>query len=637
MDLNIIFSKKYSYHNNFYLWINEHWKENNTIPNDRQMWSCFDQLDKDTKLKIKSILEEEYLENSKYQKFKILYDQGLEEKDMNEVYKYLLRIKYCTSLDQLLKLMVNYQVFFSMNNPIIFGVDNDLKNSEMNILQLFTSGLELPDRDYYFLDSKLNIRNEYKNFLKNYTNFFGINININDIYEIEETLAKYTYTNVEKRNSELYNNPTNLPELLKIYPEFKFIEYLFIKLKKNPGKINISNPKYFSQLNKMYADKNKYSLQTWKNFYATKFLLSINSYLSEDVQKIYFNFYSRILSGTIEMKPLWERSLNNIDSKLGFLLGEYYVNKYFNENSKKIALKLIKYMKLDLYNKIVKLDWMDNSTKTNAIKKLNNMNIKIGYPDKWRIYNANIKKENTYLKNNILCNIDNAKYNFSKLYNKVDKSEWHMNPHEINAYYSPSNNEIVFPAGILQPPFFSENYDVGLNLGGIGTIIGHEITHGFDDEGCKYDSNGNLNNWWSMEVYENYKAKTAILKEQFNKFSIENEFVNGKLTLGENLADLGGIRIAVDSLKKYLLENPNENKLIDGLSPLQRLFINYCRIWRCNIRKEEIKQRLLIDPHSPPEFRVNGILMNIDDFYIAFNIKENSKIYLEKNKRAKIW
>ena len=259
------------------------------------------------------------------------------------------------------------------------------------------------------------------------------------------------------------------------------------------------------------------------------------------------------------------------------------------------------------------------------------MVVKIGYPDKCREYNVDIKKDNSYFKNIILCNIDDSDFIFSKLYKKVDRTEWHMNPQMVNAYYSPSSNEIVFPAGILQPPFFSENYDTALNFGGIGMVIGHEMTHGFDDEGCKFDAKGNLNNWWSPKDYKKYKEKTDLIKQQYNKYSIDGEFVNGELTLGENIADLGGITIALESLKKYLKENPSENKLIDNLSPFQRFFINYARIWRCNTRPEEIKHRLLVDPHSPPELRVNGILKNIDDFYKHFNIKTDLII------RAKIW
>ena len=640
MNLNINFSKNYSQENDFYLWVNQDWKVNNKIPDDYHRWGSFNILAEENKMKIKSILEANYPENSPYQKFKILYDQGIDIKsreDLNEVYKYLIKIKYCKDLDELLKLMINYQVFFHTNNPILYSIHSDLNNSDMNILHLFTDGLGLPDRDYYFIDSKSNERTEYKKFLKEYASLFGLSIDINNIYKIEETLAKFTFTNVQKRDPELQNNPTDLPTILQKYPQFKFLEYLFFKIKKQPGKINLSNPNFFAQLNKMYADKNNYTLKMWKDYYSMHFLLSIESYVSEKIEQTYFNFYSKVLSGVPKMKQLWKRSLINIDYKLGFLVGQCYIEKYFNESSREIALKMIKYIKTELNNRISLLDWMNESTKVKAKEKLNNMMVKVGYPNKWRIYKAEIKKENSYLKNNILANIDSEYYKFYKLYNVVDRTEWEMNPQEVNAYYSPSNNEIVFPAGILQPPFFSDKYDAGLNYGGIGAVIGHEITHGFDDEGCKYDAKGNLNNWWSKEDYVKYQAKTELIKNQFNKFNIENEFVNGELTLGENLADLGGLSISLESLKKYLLENPNENKTIEGLTPIQRLFINYSRIWRCNTRPEQIKLGLLTDPHSPPEFRVNGILNNIDDFYTAFEIKENSKLYLPKNKRGKIW
>jgi predicted metalloendopeptidase len=241
------------------------------------------------------------------------------------------------------------------------------------------------------------------------------------------------------------------------------------------------------------------------------------------------------------------------------------------------------------------------------------------------------------LKNNFLCNKEDNEYRFSKLYKNIDRTEWFMDPHEVNAYYSPSFNEIVFPAGILQAPFFSDKYDKALNFGAIGSVIGHEMTHGFDDQGCKFDSLGNLNNWWSKNDKIKFKLKTNVIKNQFNNYTIEGEKVNGELTLGENIADLGGLFISLEAFKKYLKENPEENKLIENLTPIQRFFISYTRIWRCNTRKEELKKRIMTDPHSPPSLRVNGIIKNIDDFYEAFNIKKGDELFLEKSERAKIW
>jgi hypothetical protein len=621
MNLNINFSKKYTPETNFYLWVNEEWKDENKIPDDYQNWGAFNSLEQENKLKIKNLLEKGDVDI----KCKILYEQGLDRKNTNEINKFLDEIQNCSKIDILLNKSIALYLMFHINHPINFSVYSDLIDSDINILHLDTDGLELPDRDYYFLKSKNKERNEYKTFLRKYADYFNLfKLDTESIYNIELELAEVTLTNVQKRNIDLQNNPTELSELLKKYPSFTFLKYF------KKGKINITNPKFCQKFNELLIS-NKYSLQVWKDFFKMKVLLSVSSYLSEEVENIYFNFFSKILSGTPKMKPLWKRSLNTVESKLGFLVGKSFVNKYFNEKSKSRSLEIIKYLKLDLHNRMKTLNWMDDLTKTKALEKLDNMVVKVGYPDKWREYNVDIKKENSYFKNIILCNIDDSDYSFSKLYQKVDRTEWHMNPQMVNAYYSPSSNEIVFPAGILQPPFFSENYDTALNFGGIGMVIGHEMTHGFDDEGCKFDAKGNLNNWWSPKDYKKYKEKTDLIKQQYNKYSIDGESINGELTLGENIADLGGITIALESLKKYLKENPSENKLIDNLSPIQRFFINYARIWRCNTRPEEIKHRLLVDPHSPPELRVNGILKNIDDFYKHFNIKTDLII------RAKIW
>ena len=331
------------------------------------------------------------------------------------------------------------------------------------------------------------------------------------------------------------------------------------------------------------------------------------------------------------MHSVWERSLINTQNQLGFLIGQQFIKKHFSETAKHIALDLVKYIKQYLNQRIKVLDWMSESTKLKALEKLDKMNIKIGYPDKWREYKSNIQPEFSYLKNNLYCNMDDHQYIYDKLYKPVDKTEWEMFPQEVNAYYHPSVNEIVFPAGILQPPFFSEKYDMAMNFGGIGSVIGHEITHAFDDQGCKFDSNGDLKNWWTELDYENYKKKTDLIKNQFNNYSINGMKLNGELTLGENIADLGGVSIALQAMKQYLKENPSHNIEYNNLSPIQRFFINYAIIWRGHYREEEIKNRLLTDPHSPPIFRVNGIIKHIDEFHNSFNISNKYE------NRLKIW
>jgi putative endopeptidase len=298
---------------------------------------------------------------------------------------------------------------------------------------------------------------------------------------------------------------------------------------------------------------------------------------------------------------------------------------------------MVEYIKKYLRERIIQLDWMSNNTKLKALEKLDAMIIKIGYPDKWREYKADISESYSYLKNNLNCNIDDNTYEYNKLYKNVDKNEWYMFPQEVNAYYNPSNNEIVFPAGILQKPFFSDQYDIALNFGGIGSVIGHEITHGFDDQGCKFDAKGNLKNWWEKSDYDNYKLKTELIKDQFNKYEINGINVNGELTLGENIADLGGVHISLQSMKKYLEDHPEEDVVFNNLTPYQRFFINYAVIWRSNTRDEEIKNRLTTDPHSPPPLRVNGILKNIDEFYNSFTINKEQKLYLDYENRLRIW
>ena len=632
--------KEYTPGNNFYMYVNDRSLkcESNSIPDDLSSLSYFSSLHELNNTSVKDIVESSYPKDSDFNKFSILYKQGMEEesrKNIEHVYSYVKEIQATSSIKKLLELVINYQMSWNIGSPFYLSVYSDFENANMNILHLFTGGLGLPDRDYYFSNSNKNERIEYKKFLINFCNYFKLsNINIDDIYNLEEQLAKHTYTKVQKRQPELLKNIIDLDTLVKEYPSFKFVEYFFKKLNVAPGKINLSNPNFFSKLNNLYTDSN---LQLWKDYYTVRFLMSVKNYLSTELENICFEFYDKVLNGTQQIKPLWKRVLSNTESQLGQLIGQCFVKKHFSDKAKNDANKMIIYLKEELRDSITNLDWMENETKKKALEKLDNMKVKIGYPDKWRVYIVDIKKENSYLENNLICNKSDNEYEFNKLYKEIDKTEWFMVPQTVNAYYSPSYNEIVFPAGILQPPFFSENYDQALNFGGIGAIIGHEMTHGFDDQGCKYDAHGNLNNWWTKSDFIKYQNKTSVLKKQFEQYDIEGIKVNGDLTLGENLADLGGVTIAVRGLKKYIKENPSDNILIDGLTPIQRLFINYSRIWCCKSRPEDTKQRLLTDPHSPPLFRVNGIVKNIPEFYKAFNVNSHNDLYLKQDERATIW
>ena len=635
MNLDINFSEKYSSQNDFYMWVNHDWLDNNPIPSDQQKWSSFNVLDLENKTKIRKILEEKYEDNDKFKPLNILYNQGLEtSRTNNEVYEYIEPIQNAQTIDDLLKVMVDYKLTYGLGGPVALYVSSDFENANMNILHLYTTGLGLPDRDYYFDKSNIKEKEEYIKFMATYTKLFHVNLNLEAIYKIEEVIAEHTHTKVQKRKVELQNNPRSLEELLDTYPSFKFLSYFFNKLNETvgPKKINISNPNFFMKIDKLF---NELPLQNWKDYFIFRFLLSVHSYLSPEVEETYFNFYSKILSGTPEMKPLWKRSLANTENQLGFLIGQKFVQNNFSENAKKQALELITYLKSYLKERIITLDWMGEQTKTKALEKLSTMVVKIGYPDKWREYKSEIKSSNSYLTNNLNCNTDDNMFEFNKLYKEIDRTEWGMFPQEVNAYYSPSSNEIVFPAGILQPPFFSEDYDPALNFGGIGSVIGHEMTHGFDDQGCKFDSNGDLKNWWTEDDFENYRLKTNIIKQQYSEYTINDMKVNGELTLGENIADIGGVTIALGGLKQYLEENPNEK--YDLLNPLQRFFINYSKIWRGNTRDEETKIRLLTDPHSPPICRVNGVVKNIDDFYKTFNLSNDNSLYLPEKMRAKVW
>lgn len=592
----------------FYSYVNKDWLEKTRIPDEHSHWGTFSILEKNNKNMIKDLLEKSNNIAS------ILYKQFLIKNNKEDLF-IIQRIFYNIDIQNTKLNLFNYMLLlhitFNIHFCLSIDVSSDLDDANFNILHIDSDGLGLPDRDYYFLENKKDIRNKYRIFIDTYSKLFNENLDVNNIYNIEKLLASNTYTQVENRQPELLNNPIFFDDFIKKYNNLFFIKSIFKKFNVIPNKINILNPKFMNYLNTLI---DTISLDKWKEYFKFKVMCSLNKYLTFEIEKCYFNFYSKIINGIKTMKNIKDRSMEITEYLLGDIIGKMYVEKYFNPDSKNIVKEMVNTIKDELVIILNNNDWMEDSTKEKALIKLDKMNMKIGFPDvpvPDKYFNINITLNNPYLKNILLIKKANSYYEFSFLYKPLDKSRWFMSPHDVNAYYSPSYNEIVFPAGILQPPMFSLCQDIGSNYGGIGTIIGHEITHGFDDAGSKFDGDGNLKNWWCNNDRIKYNKKTQIIKEQYTKYHIEGENVNGELTLGENIADIGGVKLSLNALKKFRL----------GKYYIKDFFINYANIWKIKYQKEKILEKLITDPHSPNIFRVNGVVYNIDDFYNTFNIE----------------
>jgi putative endopeptidase len=639
-------SEKYNPGNNFYLYVNDNWINSTVLPDEEKRWGSFNILAESNMDKIKLLLEENL--NSSDNEIRMvttLYNQAMDDsKDKIPpkivVKDFLREIKEIKTKEELQDFIYTYFFMSGLSMPINFSSYNDLNDSDMNILHISSGGLGLPDRDYYLEEAKKEYLEKYSQFLKEYSELFELSLDIDGIVNLEKELAKSTYTNVEKRNPELMDNVTDFDTFSKNYKEMRLDKiFSLFKLSTEQRKINITNPKFLKNgINGFIELWNSLSLELWKDYFTISYLKQIGSFINLQTEEKLFDFYSKYLSGTKEMKPLWKRSISKSESLLGMIVGKLYVKQYFSTESKDKVLQMIQFIKDILKFRITNSKWMTRETIEKALEKLSKINFKIGYPDEWRDFtNLNVSPEQSFLENVLNCLKFENDFDFNQLYKPTDKSLWFMDPHNVNAYYSPSYNEIVFPAGILQDPFFSIDNDIGMNLGGIGAVISHEITHGFDDQGRKYDGEGNLNDWWNDMDDSNYKKQTDKLIKLFSSYTVEGKNINGDLTLGENIADLGGVTIAYDALNKYLKDYPNENIIIDKLTLQKRLFINYANIWKSKSRKEDVIQRLQTDPHSPPQYRVNGILIHVPGFYEVFNIKPTDRLYLEDSERTIIF
>jgi len=634
---------------NFYYFVNGNWLKNVVIPPTLTRYGSFDELAENNSELLRKLVEElssnTYEEGTNYQKISDFFISGMDSASieslgsspLDEFRNKINSIKSTEDLQNLIAFFHTYRI------SSLFGVyaGPDQKNSSEIIINLSQSGITLGDKDYYLNPGERykEIRSEYFNYMTKMFENLGYTSDeaskrATTVLNLETDLANISYGRLELRDPLKNYYKTNLTEFKSICPNFNWDNYFKNIGVQNPGEFDISQKTFFEGLNNFLAN---HSVEEFKPYLEWHLLNSSSGFLSSKFVNENFNFYGKFFSGQKEIKPRWKRVLDVINGSLGEALGQIYVEKYFPPESKARVLELVENLRSALRTRIQNLDWMSPETKSQAIAKLDKMMIKIGYPDKWRDYsNLKINKD-SYFNNHLATRKFGFDYNMSKLGKPVDRTLWEMTPQTVNAYYNPTNNEIVFPAAILQPPFYYANGDDAINYGGIGAVIGHETTHGFDDQGRLYDKDGNLKDWWTEEDAARYKLKTEAIVNQYDKFTILDSFhVDGKLTLGENIADLGGLTISLDAVQMAWKKNPPQEK-IDGFTPLQRFFISYAQIWRTAIRDKEQIKRLKEDEHSPAIARVNGVVYNIPLFYTAFNITPDNLLYIPEEERASVW
>lgn len=521
------------------------------------------------------------------------------------------------------------------------GVGPDPKDSNMNILHIGEVGLGLGDRDYYLEKNEENdkILTAYEKYVKRMMELIGCDSVEqqrvwNNVITLETEFAKHKMTREERRNPLARYNMMTYAEIKEKYPNFDWDSYFAALGVKRVERANVSSTGFMEFLNSYLPTLDWTAITDYIRY---EVVSDSSGLLSDDFIDANFEMFGRVMSGKEELEPRWKRAMSIPNAMLGEAVGQLYVDKYFPADHKKYMLELVGNLKKSLTEHIGNLSWMSDATKQKAIEKLNAFTVKIGYPDKWKDYSGiTISPAKSYLENVLNASIWYTQDNYSKLDKPVDKTEWHMTPQTVNAYYSPSSNEICFPAGIIQKPYFDPEADDALNYGAIGVVIGHEMTHGFDDQGRQFDKEGNLNNWWTEEDSSRFNALADKLVAQFDAVEVApGVHANGRYTLGENIADQGGLRIAYTAYLNHA--NGDDAREIDGFSPAQRFYLAYANVWAGNIRNEEILSRTKTDPHSLGLLRVNETLKNISPFMEAFSLKEGDRMYRSEDERVVIW
>jgi putative endopeptidase len=624
------------------------WMKNNPVPDDKTQYGSFSVLFDKNQEQLQTLVQEaaeaQAETGSIAQKIGDFYNSGMDTTTINSlgyepIKPELDAIDALKSNDQLLEHVGKMQLK-GVRPLFYFFSSQDDQNSSMVIANFYQGGLGLPDRDYYTSDdaASTEMRASYLAHVQKMFELLDYSTEeskkmAEDIMKFETRLAAASLTRLENRDPYRTYNKMTTAELQEMAPEAKW-NTLFEGLAINdPGEINVRQTDFIKEVAKMVKEE---SLDTWKTYLKWEIINSSANYLSADLEKADFEFYGTVMRGQKTQQPRWKRVLSSTSGSMGEAIGKLYVEKYFPAEAKERMINLVENLRVSLGDRIDQLDWMTEETKEKAHAKLGTMSVKVGYPDKWMDYSSLDIQPGKYYENIRAARAFGIQDDLSKIGKPYDKSEWGMTPQTVNAYYSPTANEIVFPAGILQPPFFFMDEDDAVNYGAIGVVIGHEMTHGFDDQGRNYDKDGNLQNWWAEEDAVAFEAKTKILVDQFNAFpQLDTLHVDGELTLGENIADLGGLSIAWDAFQKTAQSKTDEQ--IDGFTPQQRFFLSYAGVWRQNILDKELASRLKEDVHSPGEARVNGPLYNMEVFYQAFDVKEDAKLYIAPEDRAVIW
>ena len=635
----------------FYQYATGGWQAKNPLKPEHSSYNMFNVLSDNNEIRINELFTQMTKENpvkgTVNQKIADLYKLGLDSVRLNKegAAPVKAELKTILSLDKKEQLTPILSVMqLTSSSPLFsFGPQADLKDSKVNALYIGQSGIGMGDRDYYLDAENESIREAYKTYLNRLFTLAGLEESeagkaTDAVMRIETELAKNMRSNVELRDIQRMYNPMTTADLKKNYDAIDWAQ-LFAFSGINPERVIVCQPEYMEALNKLIETT---PIEDLRYYLASQYLNAAAPYLDDNFYAASFDFYGRTMSGKQEPRPRWKRAMAIPNSALGEAVGEMYVEKFFPAEDKARMMTLVENLRTALGQHIDQLDWMSDSTKMRAREKLAAFRVKIGYPDKWKDYSTleidptlsyweNIQRASEWATRDALAKTDKP----------VDPEEWHMTPQTVNAYYNPTTNEICFPAAILQPPFFNPAADDAVNYGAIGVVIGHEMTHGFDDQGRQFDKDGNMNNWWTDADAEAFKQKTDILVKQFDAIEVLPArgdqpaiFANGSLCLGENIADQGGLRVAYTALKNSL--NGTEPEPIDGLTPAQRFYLSYATVWAQNIRDEEIARLTKLDVHSLGQWRVDATLRNLQDFFDAFNITDG-KMYMPVEERVIIW